>query len=119
MAIKAERIASGDLKKDQEDVGSATGLYLSMNVMTDNLRTMIATVLTKSDQVSGASGQLQGVFENLVSGISVTGDKSTEVSASAKEMSSNVGIVSTAAEEASKNVSMVAAAIEEMTSNCQ
>lgn len=102
----AQSIASGDLSKDVECLGTRDELGLlseALDTMTLNLRTMVMDLKRNAESVASASGQLA--------------TNSNHMKTTAVEMSSISRSTGTMTDELDMNIKTVASAVEQSTAN--
>ena len=100
-------VASGD------EIGELSSWF---NTFIEKLQHIVTRLSTQAREMDRASQGLLGVAGGLSQRSANTSERSASVSASAEEMSANIGNVAAAMEQASSNTDMVATAAEEMTS---
>lgn len=117
LAVSAEEIASGTLKRHSATSGTgrigkilnilgifSNNLFKTFRSMEGNISTCVAT----SEVMGKASVELSDDTKELY-------EQTSYVAVAAEEVSSNMNAVASAMEQSSTNVAMVAAATEEMT----
>ena len=117
MVGMAEKIAEGDIDQHLEqgahdEIGALAG---ALNHMTTKLRQMLTGIADHTVTLNLAADDLTGVSQRLLGQVSETSQRSTTVTALAKEMSANMTMVASTATDATANVDTVATATEEMT----
>ncbi len=117
VAAATAEISKGDLttrieEKSRDELGQ---LAVSVNAMTENMRSMMRDIVSGMDTLSEASGQLTTVSETMAEVAKDNQGRSDAVAAATEEMSQNMRSVAAATEQATVNISTVAAASEEMS----
>ena len=116
IAKVADRIASGDLTYEFTKTGkSLTGVYASMQQMTDNLKQMFQDISQGIATLTSSSTELSAVSSQMTSGARQSSEKANSVSAAAEEMATAMNSVAAATEQTSANLQMIVAAAEEMS----
>ena len=113
----ASLVAQGDLDQHLEqgahdEIGALTG---ALNHMITKLQQMLTSIADHTVRLNLAADDLTGVSQRLLGQVSETRERSTTVTALAKEMSANMTMVASTATDATANVDTVATATEEMT----
>ncbi len=113
----AKAIQNGDLTvtmySDREDeIGE---LQTALSEMGANLKTLLGDVLTYSDQLSGASEQMNQAAGKMSEETAQVNEKSHTVASAAEEMSVTMKDVSSASEQATANINHVASSAEQMS----
>jgi len=114
----AETVANGDLShqldiQQNDEIGH---LVKSLNLMSKNLRTLLAEITSSSTQQSNTARELSGIADEVATESDNTVSKASAVAAATEEMSVNTDNVAAAMEEATTNVTAMSAGIEEMSS---
>lgn len=94
MAVLADRISSGDLTTNFDENIKASGLYLSMIQMSNNLKQLV--------------GDIQSVLENLATSSNQTADVAQETSVNIQSQYQKIELVATAIEQMTATVSDIA-----------
>ena len=116
IAKVADRIAAGDLTYEFTKTGkSLTGVYASMQQMTDNLKHMFQDISQGIQTLTSSSTELSAVSNQMTSGAEQSSQKANSVSAAAEEMATSMNSVAAATEQTSANLQMIVAAAEEMS----
>jgi len=114
----AETVANGDLShqleiQQKDEIGH---LVKSLNLMSENLRTLLAEITSSSNRQSDIAAELNSIADEVASESESAVNKAGAVAAATEEMSVNTGNVAAAMEEATTNVTTMSAGIEEMSS---
>ena len=114
----AKKVAEGDftLKLEIDQADEIGILSRALNQIVSNLNRMLKHVITNTETLFSASGDLTDISQQMTSGAEKTSEKSSTAAVAAEEMSSNINTVAAAMEEASTNVGLVATSAEQMTS---
>ncbi len=118
IAESAKKIAQGNLK-EKADISSDDeigDLASDMNLMIDNLRNMIGSVLGLSERLADSSRDLSSLSVHMSKDAENMTQNSETVAAAAEEMSSNMNSVAAACEEAATNVNLVSSATDQINS---
>jgi len=116
IAKVANRIAAGDLTYEFPATGKAfTGVYASMQQMTDNLKNMFKDISQGIHTLTSSSTELSAVSQQMTSGAEQSSQKANNVSPAAEEMAPAMNSVAAATEQTSANLQMIVAAAEEMS----
>ncbi|HEY0922174.1 methyl-accepting chemotaxis protein [Rheinheimera pacifica] len=100
------KVANGDLTADvQLKAGDSSSLLASINLMQQNLRTMLLQIRDYSDQVAAAATELSQINEQTQRGIEL---QNTEISSSAVAMNQ----MTASLEEVSRNTQQAAGAAD-------
>ena len=100
------KVANGDLTADVElKAGDSSSLLASINLMQQNLRTMLLQIRDYSDQVAAAATELSQINEQTQRGIEL---QNTEISSSAVAMNQ----MTASLEEVSRNTQQAAGAAD-------
>jgi methyl-accepting chemotaxis protein len=113
----SDRVQNGDLTEQlnvsrTDEIGHMAN---ALNTMTSNFKSMLAGIISSTEQLSSSSAQLAAVSNQMSSNAGKTSKRANTVSVAAEEMSANMSSVAAATEETSVNVNMVASATEEMS----
>ena len=87
-----------------------------INLVNENLRTIISHVMDESTSLSKASTGLDAISKHLLETSNNTSANAHTVSAAAEELSSNLDSIAASMDQTASNVNMVASASEEMNS---
>ncbi|WP_321495986.1 methyl-accepting chemotaxis protein [uncultured Desulfobacter sp.] len=116
IANVANLIAAGDLTYKFATTGKPlTGVYASMQQMTDNLKHMFQDIAQGIETLTASSTELSAVSNQMTSGAENSSQKANNVSSAAEEMATAMNSVAAATEQTSANLQMIVAAAEEMT----
>jgi len=116
IANVANRIAAGDLTYEFPTTGKAlTGVYASMQQMTDNLKNMFNDISQGIQTLTSSSTELSAVSQQMTAGAEQSSQKANNVSSAAEEMATAMNSVAAATEQTSANLQMIVAAAEEMS----
>ncbi|NDY71554.1 methyl-accepting chemotaxis protein [Desulfobacter hydrogenophilus] len=116
IATVANRIAAGDLTYEFPTTGKPlTGVYGSMQHMTDNLKNMFKDISQGIHTLTSSSTELSAVSQQMTSGAEQSSQKANNVSSAAEEMATAMNSVAAATEQTSANLQMIVAAAEEMS----
>ncbi|MDD5676038.1 MAG: methyl-accepting chemotaxis protein [Chitinivibrionales bacterium] len=88
-----------------------------MNLVSNDLRTMIGETVAKADTIAAAALQLTSSAEKMLSQSQKSSDKSDSVAVASEQMSSNLTSVANTTKMASSNVLELATAMKEMNSS--
>ncbi len=113
----AKAIQNGDLTVTlYSDRGDEIGeLQTALSEMGSNLKSLLGDVLNYSDQLSGASEQMNQAAGKMSRETAQVNDKSHTVASAAEEMSVTMKDVSSASEQATANINHVASSAEQMS----
>ncbi len=114
---QADLLAGGDFSQtidlDQKDeVGQ---LVKAMNTMSGNLRGMFQEIIQGTATLTASSTELSAVSEQIATNSEQTAEASGTVASAAEELSANMNGVAASSEDAEARISMIVAASEEMT----
>jgi len=114
----AETIAQGDLTQNLSyDKTDEIGLLsVSLNRMTESLRTVVKQLQERALTVAGAAEEFNVLAKGMSSSSKNLNSRVTTVASASEEINSNMTDVSGAAQEATANLDEVAAATRQMTS---
>nr|WP_319490599.1 methyl-accepting chemotaxis protein [uncultured Desulfobacter sp.] len=116
IAKVANLIAAGDLTYEFPGTGkSITGVYASMQQMTNNLKHMFQDISQGIHTLTSSSTELSAVSKEMTAGAEMSSQKANNVSAAAEEMATAMNSVAAATEQTSANLQMIVAAAEEMS----
>ncbi|WP_020589135.1 methyl-accepting chemotaxis protein [Desulfobacter curvatus] len=116
IANVADQIAAGDLTYEFPTTGKPlTGVYASMQQMTNNLKNMFKDISQGIQTLTSSSTELSAVSQEMTSGAEQSSQKANNVSSAAEEMATAMNSVAAATEQTSANLQMIVAAAEEMT----
>ena len=116
IATVANQIAAGDLTYEFPGTGkSLTGVYASMQQMTDNLKHMFQDISQGIYTLTSSSTELSAVSKEMTAGAEMSSQKANNVSSAAEEMATAMNSVAAATEQTSANLQMIVAAAEEMS----
>jgi methyl-accepting chemotaxis protein len=116
IAKVANQIAAGDLTYEFPTTGkSLTGVYASMQQMTDNLKNMFMDISQGIQTLTSSSTELSSVSKEMTAGAEKSSQKANNVSSAAEEMATAMNSVAAATEQTSANLQMIVAAAEEMS----
>ncbi len=113
----ATKIAGGDFSsklenKNTDEIGE---LANALNIVVDNLSTMVSEVKNSISNLTSSASELTGISNLMVNTTDATVDKSNTVSVAADQMSSNMDSVAAAMEEASTNIDNIADSATQMS----
>ncbi len=113
----AKAIQNGDLTVTiYTDRGDEIGeLQTALSEMGANLKALLGDVLNYSDQLSGASDQMNHAAGKMSQETAQVNEKSHTVASAAEEMSVTMKDVSSASEQATANINHVATSAEQMS----
>ena len=112
----AESIADGNLIIEfSTDDSKNKGVYASMMLMTRNLAKIIKDITTGIQTLDSFSGELSDISEQMASNVEHTAERSNNVAAASKEMSTNMTSVADATEQTTDNIQTIVSAIKEMS----
>ena len=116
MATLAKEVADGNFRHSFEYKAkdAIQDTVTAMNGMVGNLAGMIRNLNQGVDTLSTASGELDGISDDMGDGAETAVVRVNTVASSAEEMSANMDSVAAAMEEASTNVEQVALGTKEM-----
>lgn len=114
-----EKVAAGDLTQKvvvttRDEVGK---LGNAVNTLTGNLSEVIRNILRGTQTLTASSTELNATADEMTKNANGTTQQSATVAAAAEEMATNMRSMAGSTEEMSTNVRTVAAAIEEMTAS--
>ncbi|MGV1791892.1 methyl-accepting chemotaxis protein [Rhizobium sp. A37_96] len=89
-ATIADQIANGDLTVKPKPMSEKDTLGISLQLMVERLRGVVADALSASDNVSSGSQQLSAGSEQLSQGATEQASSAEEASASMEEMAANI-----------------------------
>jgi len=118
LTTRVKAIAGGDLSgkplvpKSQDEIAA---LALSMNDMTDNLRSLVGNISSGIQTLGTSATQLSSVSTQTASGVSSMSEKANGVAAAAEQASTSTMSVASGMEESSANLTSIASATEEMS----
>ena len=116
IAKVANQIAAGDLTYEFSATGKAlTGVYASMQQMTDNLKHIFNDISQGIHTLTSSSTELSAVSREMTAGAEKSSQKANNVSSAAEEMATAMNSVAAATEQTSANLQMIVAAAEEMS----
>ena len=116
IANVANQIAAGDLTYQFPTTGKPlTGVYASMQRMTDNLKHMFKDISQGIETLTSSSTELSAVSQQMTSGAEQSSQKANNVASAAEEMATAMNSVAAATEQTSANLQMIVAAAEEMS----
>ncbi|HIJ83517.1 MAG: chemotaxis protein [Magnetococcales bacterium] len=90
IAELTRRVSEGDLTVQLNTSGEATGIFLAVKSMVENLRKVIGDVATAAEQVSTGSNQISDAAQGLSQGATEQAASIEETSSAMEEMSSNI-----------------------------
>jgi methyl-accepting chemotaxis protein len=108
---QAEAIAGGDLTREDLKVRSRDelgDLTVSINKMSNSLKTMISTIAEDAAEVSEASQKLSATSREITSNSEQTSARANVVSGAAERVSQNLQTVATGAEEMAASIKEIA-----------
>lgn len=113
-----EKLREGDFtwKIDVNGRDEVSHILSRINLVNQDLSTIISHVINESTSLSEASTGLNAISRELLETSGDTSAKSHAVSAAAEELSSTLNAIAAYVEQAASNVNIVASASEEMTS---
>lgn len=116
IANVANQIAAGDLTYQFPTTGKPlTGVYASMQQMTNNLKNMFKDISQGIQTLTSSSTELSAVSQQMTSGAEQSSQKANNVASAAEEMATAMNSVAAATEQTSANLQMIVAAAEEMS----
>ncbi|MBI9090233.1 MAG: methyl-accepting chemotaxis protein [Desulfobacterium sp.] len=118
LMFKATRkLREGDFtwKIDVDGQDEISRILSRINLVNQDLSTIISHVIDESSSLSNASAGLNTISQDLLETSGDTSTKSHAVSAAAEELSSSLNSIAAYVEQATSNVTFVASASEEMT----
>jgi methyl-accepting chemotaxis protein len=116
IATVANQIASGNLTYEFPMTAKAlTGVYASMQQMTDNLKHIFKDISQGVHTLTSSSTKLSAVSKEVTAGAEKSSQKANNVSSAAEEMATAMNSVAAATEQTSANLQMIVAAAEEMS----
>lgn len=112
----AENMAKGDFRQNMDpgqndEIGQ---LALSLNAMSESMRSMFGDILRSSGELNASSTQLNAVAKKMSQNVQVSVDKSGRVASAAEEMTTTMNSVATTTEQTESNIQMIVSASEEM-----
>ena len=90
IAELTKKVAEGDLTVELNTSGEATGIFLAVKNMVENLRRVIGDVTNAAEQVSTGSNEISAAAQGLSQGATEQAASIEETSAAMEEMASNI-----------------------------
>ena len=90
VAAIAEKISTGDLVTNYEVSSSSSGIYKSVVLMAEKLKTIVENIMSGADSIASASQQMSSTSQQMSQGATEQASSAEEVSSSMEEMVSNI-----------------------------
>lgn len=119
MAMTAEEIAAGDLRRDVKPRSENDVLGVAFQKMSLGLRSMIAEIRGGADQMAAATIEIAGTAELSARNNEAAATAVEETTATMHEMSTNVQSVAKNAQSQASAVTQTSASIEQMVTSIQ